>query len=80
MYKIYIYKFIKNKYCDVFFGILGIFVGGNDVVDFFDVGVVNYKVFNGIVLENGCVYYVIVIGIWKVFIYFVNILMIMFNF
>lgn len=46
-------------------GILGTSVGGNDAVDFFDVGVVNHKVLNGIALENGRTYYATVIGTWK---------------
>lgn len=54
-------QFTKNKHC-VLFGNLGTSVGGNDAVDFFDVGVVNHKVLNGIALENGRAYYATVIG------------------
>lgn len=52
---------IKNKLW-YFGGISGTSVGGNDAVDFFDVGVVNHKVLNGIALENGRTYYATVIG------------------
>lgn len=42
----------------------GIFVGGNDVVVFLDVGVVNYKVIYGLIFYGGYIYYVIVKGIF----------------
>lgn len=44
---------------------IGIFIGGNDVVVFFDVGVVNYKVIFGLMLYSGYSYYVIVKGIYN---------------
>jgi hypothetical protein len=46
----------------VIFLYVGTSVGGNDVIAFFDVGVVNHKVLNGTVLINGNTYYATVTG------------------
>lgn len=40
----------------------GTSVDGNDVIAFFDVGIVNHKVLNGTALVNGRTYYATVIG------------------
>jgi hypothetical protein len=41
---------------------LGTSVGGNDVVAFFDVGVVNHKALHGLTLHSGHKYYATIRG------------------
>lgn len=51
----------------IFFAIascLGTSVGGNDVVAFLDVGVVNHKAISGLTLHSGHSYYATVKGIY----------------
>lgn len=46
---------------------IGTSIGGNDVVAFFDVGVVNHKAFSGLTLHSGHSYYATVKGIYVTF-------------
>lgn len=43
---------------------LGTSVGGNDVVAFFDVGIVNHKAISGLTLHSGHSYYATVKGLY----------------
>lgn len=43
---------------------IGTSIGGNDVVAFFDVGVVNHKAISGLTLHSGHSYYATVKGIY----------------
>lgn len=43
---------------------LGTSVGGNDIVAFFDVGVVNHKAISGLTLHSGHSYYATVKGLY----------------
>lgn len=44
---------------------IGTSIGGNDVVAFFDVGVVNHKAISGLTLHSGHSYYATVKGIYN---------------
>lgn len=45
---------------------IGTSIGGNDVVAFFDVGVVNHKAISGLTLHSGHSYYATVKGIYNI--------------